>query len=353
MLSASVADSPAVAAAAPRALPIAPLTYLLSELAASNYSFITPTPVTHQRVLAHRAQQRLLSESARQPAAMLRDIFGWNFPFEAAAVRPHVLALMGDTGILRCRGDLFSSAVCVSSIDDDLFVHSACPTGQGNAVFFGPDTYRFARFIQQVMALTHSWRVGAGRALGRPLRILDARCGSGACGLVAARCLKNLSVPFSVLMNDSNPLALHYTAINAAFAGIPVNLSGGSTVAAVAGTFDLIVANAPYLNDVSTQAYQHDCAGLGRALSVRIAAEALGRLAPGGQLLLYTGVAMVDGVDRFIADMLPLLARTDCDWSYAEIDPDVFGEELGQPAYAHVDRIAAVGLVATRHRAVC
>ena len=31
---------------------------------------------------------------------------------------------------------------------------------------------------------------------------------------------------------------------------------------------------------------------------------------------------------------------------------DVFGEELEQPLYAHVDRIAAVGLVATRHKSV-
>ena len=32
-----------------------------------------------------------------------------------------------------------------------------------------------------------------------------------------------------------------------------------------------------------------------------------------------------------------------CD--YAELDPDIFGEELGEPAYADVERIAAVGLV--------
>jgi len=30
------------------------------------------------------------------------------------------------------------------------------------------------------------------------------------------------------------------------------------------------------------------------------------------------------------------------------VDPDVFGEELGQPAYGEVERIAAVGLVVQR-----
>jgi hypothetical protein len=81
---------------------------------------------------------------------------------------------------------------------------------------------------------------------------------------------------------------------------------------------------------------------------MRIAVQALSRLAPGGQLLLYTGVAMVEGADPFIEDMAPLLAASGCEWTYDEIDPDVFGEEIERPVYAHIDRIAAVGLIATR-----
>ena len=34
--------------------------------------------------------------------------------------------------------------------------------------------------------------------------------------------------------------------------------------------------------------------------------------------------------------------------AYAELDPDVFGEELDTPAYACAERIAAVGLVVQR-----
>ncbi|MDP2267619.1 MAG: hypothetical protein Q8K46_00475, partial [Deltaproteobacteria bacterium] len=33
---------------------------------------------------------------------------------------------------------------------------------------------------------------------------------------------------------------------------------------------------------------------------------------------------------------------------YAELDPDIFGEELDTPAYSQVDRIAAVALVVTK-----
>ena len=35
-------------------------------------------------------------------------------------------------------------------------------------------------------------------------------------------------------------------------------------------------------------------------------------------------------------------------FSYRELDPDVFGEELEQPAYGQTDRIAAVGMVVQR-----
>ena len=355
MLSTPLADVLAYPVAAPRAVPIPPLARLLSELASSNYSFITPLPLTHQRVVAYRvreAQKPRQSLQSSQPPSTLRDIFGWGLQFEASSVRPDLLRLMEDIGILRCHGDLFSSTVRVSSVDDDLFVHSAYPTTQDNAVFFGPDTYRFSRFIQQGIELTHSWRIGAGRVHGgMPQRVLDIGCGSGIGGVVAARCFKKLELPVTVVMNDINPLALHYTAVNSAFAGIPVALALGDVLSAVGGQFDLIISNAPYLDNASARAYRHGGARMGRALSVRIAAEALSRLAPGGQLLLYTRVAIVDGVDPFMAEVLPLLARSDCDWSYTEIDPDVFGEELEQPVYAHVDRIAAVGLVATRHRA--
>ncbi|MES2191431.1 MAG: class I SAM-dependent methyltransferase [Pseudomonadota bacterium] len=319
------------------------LDLLLSELAASNYRFITPTPVTHQRVLAR----------ATQASRSLRDIFGWNRPFTASDVRPQLLDIMAAAGVLHAAGDLLSSTVRVSSIGDDLFVHSAFPTVQENAVFFGPDTYRFARFIQQGLepagaapGTQANWATAVfGREL-HPLRVLDVGCGSGAGGIVAARCIRHAGIPVTVTMNDINPLALRYTSVNATFAGIPVELAHGDALSAVSGEFDLVISNPPYLDDAAARAYRHGGARLGRALSVRIALEALQRLAPGGQLLLYTGVAIVDGVDPFIAELLPHLERAGCDFTYSEIDPDVFGEELERPVYAHADRIAAVGLTA-------
>jgi methylase of polypeptide subunit release factors len=308
---------------------------VLQQVAAAGYRFTTTTPLTHHRVLARRG---------RETGITLRDIFGWNLPFEAGAVPATLLAGMEHAGILGRAGPLWRSTVRIASIDDDLFFHSAYPTVEANAVFFGPDTYRFVRFIRQAL----QQRSAPAFARGATVRVLDVGCGSGAGGIAAARALAAEGRAATVVMNDINPLALQFTAVNAEVAGIPVMLAQGDALAAVEGEFDLIVSNPPYLDDAAQRAYRHGGAKLGRALSVRIAAESLRRLAPGGQLLLYTGVAIVDGEDAFIADMRPLLTASGCEWSYAEIDPDVFGEELERPVYAHIDRVAAVGLIAVR-----
>jgi methylase of polypeptide subunit release factors len=151
-------------------------------------------------------------------------------------------------------------------------------------------------------------------------------------------------------MNDINPCALRFTAINAEALGMPVELAPGDALPATTGQFDLIISNPPYMADVHHRAYRDGGANMGLDLSLRIATEALARLAPGGRLLLYTGVAIVDGVNPLTHELAPVLDASGCDWSSVEIDPDVFGEELEEPPYARAERIAAVGLTATKHR---
>jgi hypothetical protein len=68
-------------------------------------------------------------------------------------------------------------------------------------------------------------------------------------------------------------------------------------------------------------------------------------LNPGGTLLLYTGTAIVNGVDRFRLVVERKLRSSGVQWRYTEIDPDVFGEELLCSAYADADRIAALTLL--------
>jgi len=70
--------------------------------------------------------------------------------------------------------------------------------------------------------------------------------------------------------------------------------------------------------------------------------EALQRLEPGGRLLLYTATPVVAGEHLLWPQLAPLLRGVP--HRYAELDPDVFGEELDGPAYAGVERIAVVTL---------
>jgi methylase of polypeptide subunit release factors len=307
---------------------------VLREVAATGYRFTAVTPLTHQRVLARRGAQT---------ATTLPEVFGWNLPFATGAITAALQANLQEAGMLERVGADWRSTCRIASIDDDLFLHSGYPTVQSDAVFFGPDTYRFVRLLKQSL-----WRSGPTARAPAPLRVLDIGCGSGAGGIVVARTLAAVGVTASVTMNDINPIALGYTAVNAEVAGLAVTLAEGDALSAVVGTFDLIVCNPPYLDDDAQRAYRHGGSGLGRALGVRIGAEALARLAPGGRLVLYTGVAIVDGQDPFLAEVQPLLQKNGCVWTYEEIDPDVFGEELERPVYAGIDRIAAVGLIAER-----
>jgi methylase of polypeptide subunit release factors len=296
---------------------------LLQQLADGGYRFVTPTPLTHARVIAR---------ADRQHAQTLTDVFGWSLPFDTTVVGHELLALMRAAGVIVEEGTRLRSAIRVSSIDTLLFAHSAYPTLAGDAVFFGPDTYRFARFIE------------ANLPTRSALRCADIGCGSGAGAIVAARGLCDSRW----LLTDINPSALRLAAVNAKHAGIAAETIVSDVLAAAEGGFDLVICNPPYLTDDSERAYRHGGGDLGRELSLRIAREAFARLNPGGRLLLYTGVAIVEGHDLFVEELRALFDSQACRWRYQELDPDVFGEELERAVYARADRIAAVGLVVER-----
>src|ERR1700744_673705 len=165
-------------------------------LRARGYEFTTPTPGTHARVNA-----RLGNEYAKD----LRDIFGWSRPFSSKVVPDEMLALMRHTGILSEESGLFHSALRVSSLGGELFFHSAFPTTEADAVFFGPDTYRFARAIEAGL-----------RDRTAPIRTaIDIGCGAGPGGILVAKHAPDARV----LMTDINEAALRLARVNAALAG--------------------------------------------------------------------------------------------------------------------------------------
>ena len=291
-------------------------------LLAQGYRFTTITPASHNIVRARPPK--------RPPT--LRDIFGWSLPFTAQGLSGNLLSILAAAGALVERIDGLRSSVRFSTLDDQIFVHSAFPTAQADAVFFGPDTYRFARALRHsVVAL--SLRPG--------MRILDVGAGSGAGGLHAASLLRRVAA--QVTLTEINRGALRFSRINAALNGVAnVRVIESDLYDNVDGAFDLIIANPPYLVDPLARLYRHGGGEFGAALSVRIATEGIERLAPGGRLLLYTGSAIVDGVDVLHETLRERLSRRAVRFAYEEIDPDVFGEELEHPPYDRVDRIAVV-----------
>ncbi|WP_043196530.1 methyltransferase [Pseudomonas putida] len=295
-------------------------------LLADGYRFTCVTPATHARVNA-RADVC--------PASSLRDVFGWSRPFAASLLSTDELEQLRAASLLEAQGPLWRSRVRWSSLDDLLLVHSAWPTDSRDAVFFGPDSYRFAQVIKDHLR----------NRTRRVQHAVDIGCGSGVGALLIARAAPHAQVSAV----DINPLALRHTAVNAALAGVAnVSVQPSNLLDDVAGTFDLIVANPPYMLDAGQRAYRHGGGALGAELSLRIVEQACERLSAGGTLLLYTGVAIVKGRDALLDTVRPSLAGPALSWSYRELDPDVFGEQLLEPGYEQVERIAAVALTVTR-----
>lgn len=302
------------------------LTTLGRMLQSRGYRFVTVTPATHCRVL-----------DRPEGPTTLESIFGWNRPFDPDAVDEDIFELLEDAEALEAVSGRYKSKLRFATIGDLLFAHSGFPTADQDAVFFGPDTYRFVRLLRSSLADL------AGHG---PLQLVDVGSGSGAGGIFAARLLGPAT---RLVLADSNGEALALTAVNAMLNDIPSSQTVLSDVlSGVEDTPDVAIANAPYLIDDGTRLYRHGGGALGISLAVRIAEEALARLAPGGRLVLYSGAPIIAARDPFFESLCPLLHRYAREFSYEEIDPDVFGEELDRSAYAEADRIAVVGLTAIK-----
>jgi SAM-dependent methyltransferase len=304
----------------------AALRELARALRAAGYRFVTVTPATHARVNGRPGNKW---------ARSLRDIFGWSRPFRRDVLPPALFELAQRAGILESHASGWRSLVRLSSLDDELFLHSAYPTDDVDSVFFGPDTGRLVDAV--VLHL-------AGR--GGPIRrAVDIGCGTGAGAIAIAKRARNAEV----LGVDINPAALRATGLNASLAGVAnVTVHASDMLRDVDGEFDLIVSNPPFMIDRAERAYRHGGGPLGAGLALSCVDAAIARLAPGGSLVLFTGAIVIDGEVPFLAEAASRLNPAGLVWSSRETDPDVYGEELDGPAYAEADRIALLVLTASR-----
>ena len=296
------------------------------QLRADGYQFVTPTPGTHARVLQ------------RPPtwSDPLRAIFGWSRPFQRETLPLAYQPFLDAPGLFESEGAGLRPLVRFSPLSGLLLSHSSFPTQRHDAVFLGPDTYRFCRAITAVRDRNPDFR---------PRRVVDLGAGSGAGGLIAAQAFPTVQ---EVELADINPRALVFCRANAALNGVTNAASLQSDLySALEGKADLIISNPPYLVDPSHRAYRDGGGEWGDRLALAILEQGLERLAPGGALLLYTGSPIVEGRDIFWHGAQELLAGWQGCAHYEEIDPDVFGEELAAPPYDRADRIATIMLHVT------
>ncbi len=228
-------------------------------LQADGYRFITPTPLTHERVNQRPGNER---------AKTMRDVFGWSRPFAPGLISTDEQRQLQDAQVLEAHDGLLRSRVRWSSLDGLLFAHSQFPTQATDAVFFGPDSYRFAQLIhthlQQNFTAVH--------------RAVDIGCGAGVGAIVIARARREALV----LAVDINPQALRLSAVNAALAEVGnVEVARSDVLQDVPGNFDLIVANPPYMADPSERAYRHGGGALGRRVVVAYRRTGLAPAGPG------------------------------------------------------------------------
>lgn len=283
------------------------------------YRFTTITPLSHARVNARPGNEQ---------ARTLADALGWSRPFDEDMIPSKIVNLLTTAGALgRTENGLLRSLVRFSTAGRQLFVHSAFPTVEPDAVFFGPDTYRYLALLR--------------RLAPRARCAVDVGCGSGAGGLaIAASCER-------VVLADINERALRFAAINAAINDVTnVEIVQSDVLRDIAGPFDLVVSNPPYLVDDDARLYRDGGGRFGERLSIEIVRQSLERLPARGRLILYTASAISDGTDPFLRAIEPLLGAKS--FHYEELDVDVFGEELERPAYSGVDRLAVVALDVTK-----
>src|SRR5262249_21297869 len=145
------------------------LTVLGKTLQSRGYRFVAITPATHCHVL-----------DRPPPATTVESIFGWNRPFDRESVDSEIFYLLENAEALAKESGKYTSKVRFATIDDFMFAPSAFPTAEQDAVFFGPDTYRFVRLLRAALVEV---------APSGPLRLIDIGSGTGAGGIVAGRLL--------------------------------------------------------------------------------------------------------------------------------------------------------------------
>ncbi|BFZ65311.1 hypothetical protein YB2330_006476 [Saitoella coloradoensis] len=382
---------------------------LLEYLGSKEYFFLTPTPETHALV------DQKLRKNDDVTAKCLTDVFGWSMEFAMPLEdfpESLLLTLRDESLIQKKAENRYWSTIRVSTLYPpgpylpssstprrNLYTHSAFPTHDQSAVFFGPDTYRFLRFMTQAYKQF-------GHLLPKdPIpQAADVGTGGGAGAIHLRHLLGRYSRVYGL---DLSPKAIELARINAGYI-FPLNttdpcapdfaesdiLSGlprsypPSHPYFVPGVdhkhdpgLDLLVCNPPYIASATQTYAAGGTAKSGLDLPLRILGEALGEkgVRVGGMVWFYTGVPVpIRGgrKDMFYEEVEKMRVSasatseesssqeqaasapdgTEWKWEVLEydvMDVDIFGCEMGthEGPYKGIGRIQAVGCVLRKVKA--
>ena len=192
-------------------------------------------------------------------AALVRAfVLGERVARDSLPVSADVLA---DAGLLELDGENAVARVRLTPVGGLLVVHDADASDP--------------EFVTGVSAAS---RTLATLTVRRPFeRALDLGTGSGVEALLAARHGQ------TVVATDVNPRALEYAALSARLNGLSLDLREGSLFEPVVGeTFDLIVANPPFVVSPDTEFVFRDSTLPGDAICREVVRGAAAHLRPGG-----------------------------------------------------------------------
>lgn len=202
---------------------------LLVYLQKENYRFTSISPVSHEKV-NNRTECFMAGD--------LVDIFGWNRPFKRETITDALFDLMQSAGIAVKAENGWKSLLRVSSINEQLFLHSAYPTTGNEAVFFGSDTYRFANTIRDFL-------ISSNQAV---YRAVDIGTGSGVEAVLLALSLPESERKPEIIAIDINSDALHLARVNIDAANVHnIELINSNLLKDVKGNFDLKIYH--YVNE--------------------------------------------------------------------------------------------------------
>lgn len=289
-----------------------------------DYEFVPPSPATLEHSVQRSERMGLIQ------ARNLREVFGFGLPFHSATLPEDIWALLRASECVRSYGALYLAEVAFAAFDQEIYVHSSCRLPATDAVHLLPASYRFRHFVQANLRPGH--------------HLVDIGTGCGVGGL------SQKARATQMTLVDINPLALRFARVNAALANQGCDIVASEDLDDYLAGADRIIAFPPFLNDVNGTQYFHGGGSFGEALSVRIVAAALRTLPAGGQLLLYGGATMIEGVDMFWQMLKPLLQNAAVELEYAELDPDIETARLQTPEYFYAERIAAIGLNLIKRR---